>query len=79
MGLGKGGFVILASCKYPFIRVQENLVQHPNDNILNPSIYIFLENKLIYLKHRFLKYLNQNQKDFTQKYYIFWLDNIMKN
>ena len=30
---GEGGIVILASCDYHFIRVQENLVQHPSNNI----------------------------------------------
>ena len=35
-GLGKevvGGIVILASCEYHFIRVYENLVQHPSNYI----------------------------------------------
>ena len=39
--LGGGGFkkwmgviVILANCEYDTIRVHENLVHHPNDNIL---------------------------------------------
>ena len=27
------GIVILASCEYHFIRVYENLVQHPSNNI----------------------------------------------
>ena len=36
MGKGGGwevGIVILSSCEYYFIRVHENLVQHPSDNI----------------------------------------------
>ena len=27
------GIVILANCEHHFIRVNENLVQHPNDNV----------------------------------------------
>ena len=26
------GFIILANCEYNFIRVHENLVQHPDNN-----------------------------------------------
>ena len=32
---GGWGIVILASCDYHFIRVHENLVQHPSNNISN--------------------------------------------
>ena len=36
-GWGKGGgwgfIVILTSCEYRFIRVHENLLEHPNNNI----------------------------------------------
>ena len=28
-----GGIVILASCKYYFIRIHENMMQHPSNNI----------------------------------------------
>ena len=35
----EGGNVILASCELHFIRVRENLVQHPNSNI---SIWIII-------------------------------------
>ena len=33
-----GGIVILASCEHQFIRVHENLVQHPSTNISISSI-----------------------------------------
>ena len=32
-GGGWGGIVILAICEYHFIRIHENLVQHPSNNI----------------------------------------------
>ena len=38
-GGGKGldrNIVILASCEYRFLRVPENLVQHPSNNIRGP-------------------------------------------
>ena len=34
MGLGKGGIVILASYKFPFIRVHDNLVQDPSNKAI---------------------------------------------
>ena len=33
---GRGCIVILARCKFNFIREQENLVQHPSKVIINP-------------------------------------------
>ena len=32
---GWGGTIILASCEHLFIRVHENLVQHPSNNTSN--------------------------------------------
>ena len=37
----RGWNVILASCKYHFITVHDNLVQHPSYNITNPGIVIY--------------------------------------
>ena len=42
---GNGAIFILASCKYQFIRVYENLVQHPRNHI---SIKIYI----VYLRPR---------------------------
>ncbi len=36
-----GGIVILASCEYHFIRVHENLVQHPSNFISNFEGFIY--------------------------------------
>ena len=44
-GWGKGGIVILASFKHHFIRVHENLEQHPSNNI---SIFTTREIKQIF-------------------------------
>ena len=42
-----GGIVILVSCEHHFIRVHENLVQHPSNNI---SIGLLeINNNLFYL------------------------------
>ena len=37
----KGGVVILASCEYYFIRVHENLLQHPSNYISIITYIVF--------------------------------------
>ena len=56
------GYLYLASCNYHFIRVHENLAQHPSNyisiNIRFSKIYIYLFNFIVY-------YLNFNNKLMT--------------
>ena len=44
-----GGIVILASCEHQFIRVHENLVQHPSNNILIPVQKLPINFSLIFI------------------------------
>ena len=57
-----GDIVILASCEYHFIRVHENMVQHPSNNIS-----IILHQIMLNIANLFL-FSIKNFKCFISKY-----------
>ena len=55
-----GGIVISAGCKHQFIRVHENLVQHPSNNLSIANYYVLtkLYSKFYFLVESTLHFVN---------------------
>ena len=60
MGL-MGWVVILANCKYHFIRVHENLVQHPSTNLPIFTAVIFSARNVSFFSHDKFSFISQEE------------------
>ena len=70
---GWGGGVILASCKYHFIKVHENLVQHPCYNIQFFPLTDVRARHSVIIKNRFIgeKYQNLSSRKLSHVFLYF--------